>query len=83
MSHMDGPLPFVPTAKEDWARSELYHNNFLLKHDDDEALQFVVENSKAKGLPNIAVSAAHGRLLKLLVKTMNAKRIVEVGTLAG
>lgn len=42
-----------------------------------------MKNSKAQGLPNIAVSTAQAKFLNLLAKTVGAKRILEVGTLGG
>ena len=49
----------------------------------DEALDAALEASDAAGLPPISVSAAHGKLLWLLARTIGAKRILEIGTLGG
>lgn len=74
--------PSVPTTTpEDWAKSDLYHNSFLLH--PDPALDYAVKNSKENGLPDIAVSAAHGKFLNLTARSIGAKRILEVGTLGG
>ncbi|KAF7311841.1 O-methyltransferase family 3 protein [Mycena indigotica] len=70
-----------PTNEEDWTRSDAYHNSFL--HEPDAVLDWIVKNSKEKGLPDIAVSAAQGKLLNLLARSINAKRVLEVGTLGG
>ncbi|KAJ7613640.1 O-methyltransferase family 3 protein [Mycena polygramma] len=70
-----------PTTPEDWTRSDQYHNSFLLPQ--DPILDAVLKNSTAKGLPEIAVSAAQGKFLNLLVTSIGAKRILEVGTLGG
>ncbi|ETW84063.1 hypothetical protein HETIRDRAFT_314301 [Heterobasidion irregulare TC 32-1] len=70
-----------PTTREDWTRSDLYHNSFLISW--DEALEFALKNSDEKGLPQIAVSAAQGKFLYLLAKSLGANRILEVGTLGG
>jgi predicted O-methyltransferase YrrM len=51
--------------------------------DVDEALTACQRNAKAAGLPHIAVSAAQGKMLQLLAKSIGAKRILEVGTLGG
>ncbi|KAF7317335.1 O-methyltransferase family 3 protein [Mycena chlorophos] len=69
------------TSVEDWARSDAYHNSFL--HEPDATLAWVLKNSTEKGLPEIAVSAAQGKLLHLLVRSVGAKRVLEVGTLGG
>jgi len=76
-----GRQPRIVTTHEDWTRSDLYHNSFLLS--EDAALTHAQENSKAQGLPDIAVTAAQGKFLNLLVKTAGAKRVLEVGTLGG
>ncbi|KAJ3503116.1 hypothetical protein NLJ89_g8578 [Agrocybe chaxingu] len=76
-----GRRPPHPTTIEDWARSDVYHNSFLLPKDD--ALEAALKNNKEQGLPDIGVSAAQGKLLNLLAKSINAKRVLEVGTLGG
>ena len=68
-----------PKPLPEWERSDLYHNSFLIKRDD--ALDFARKNSDDNGLPEIAVSAAEGKLLHLYAKTIGAKKILEVGTL--
>ncbi|KAF8065054.1 O-methyltransferase-domain-containing protein [Lyophyllum atratum] len=72
---------FAVTRLEDWARSDAYHNSFLLEKDN--ILEATHANSIANGLPNIAVSPAQGKFLKLLASSIGAKRILEVGTLGG
>lgn len=72
---------FTPTSREDWARSDTYHNSFLLTK--DEALDNALKNSTTNGLPDIAVSAAQGKFLMLLAQSIGVKRILEVGTLGG
>ncbi|KAI0695914.1 hypothetical protein BC835DRAFT_1414598 [Cytidiella melzeri] len=64
-----------------WTRSDKYHNSFLVK--PDEGLEHALKSSTEDGLPNIAVSTAQGRYLYLIAKTLNAKRVLEVGTLGG
>lgn len=49
----------------------------------DEALAEALRASAAAGLPAIAVSAAHGKLLHLLARSVAARRILEIGTLGG
>ena len=50
---------------------------------DDEALAACLEASAAAGLPDIAVSAAQGRFLQILVELTGARRVLEIGTLGG
>ncbi|CAK5284902.1 unnamed protein product [Mycena citricolor] len=72
---------FQATSLADWARSDQYHNSFLLPA--DTVLDNALKNSAAHGLPDIAVSAAQGKFLSLLVRSIGAKKILEVGTLGG
>ena len=70
-----------PTTIEDWERSDLYHDHFLIPKDD--VLDSVMRNCTEQGLPEISVSKAQGKYLNLLTKSIGAKKILEVGTLGG
>ncbi len=48
-----------------------------------EDLDFVLKASDAAGLPAIAVSPAHGKLLHLYARAIGARRVLEIGTLGG
>jgi predicted O-methyltransferase YrrM len=50
---------------------------------DDEALRGAVEAAAAAGLPEIQVTAAQGRLLTILARLVDARSILEFGTLGG
>lgn len=50
---------------------------------DDTLLAAAVDAGARAGLPPIQVSAPHGKLLHLLARAMSARRILEIGTLAG
>jgi predicted O-methyltransferase YrrM len=50
---------------------------------DDPALTAALEASDAAGLPPIAVSAQQGKFLSLLAGAVQARRILEIGTLGG
>ena len=50
---------------------------------EDDALRAARESAAAADMPAIEVSAQHGRLLSLLARMTNAKRVLEIGTLAG
>jgi predicted O-methyltransferase YrrM len=50
---------------------------------DDPALVAALERADAAGLPAIAVSSNHGRLLHVLVLARRATRVLEIGTLGG
>ena len=49
----------------------------------DAALERAFAAPQAHGLPAIQVSAAEGKLLGVLLRMVGARRVVEVGTLAG
>jgi predicted O-methyltransferase YrrM len=49
----------------------------------DPVLEAALADSDAAGLPQIAVSAAQGKFLSLLVTAIGARRVLEVGTLGG
>jgi caffeoyl-CoA O-methyltransferase len=49
----------------------------------DSGLQRAFDAPATQGLPAIQLGPSEGRLLELLVKLVGARRIVEVGTLAG
>ena len=64
-----------------WEAVDRYISDTLVR--PDEALQAALEASDAAGLPAINVSPAHGKLLWLLARLLDAKRILEIGTLGG
>ena len=50
---------------------------------EDEALKATIESIEKNNIPQISVSASQGKFLQVLAKLCNAKKILEVGTLAG
>ncbi len=74
-------MSFTPTNMTDWIRSDSYHNRFLIPSDD--ALRSALNLSEQNGLPSYAVSEAQGKFLNLLAKSIQARRILEIGTLGG
>jgi predicted O-methyltransferase YrrM len=52
-------------------------------HTEDEALKNAREAGEAAGMPAIEVSAQHGKLLYLIATLRRARRVLEIGTLAG
>jgi caffeoyl-CoA O-methyltransferase len=50
---------------------------------EDELLASLREEADRTGLPPISISADEGRLLQVLLTTINARRVLEVGTLGG
>lgn len=50
---------------------------------EDHALAETQRSAAEEGLPAISVSATQGMLLQLLVRSLQARRVLELGTLAG
>ncbi len=50
---------------------------------EDDALRWIQAEADRNGLPQISVKPFEGRLLQILVKASGARKIVEIGTLAG
>lgn len=50
---------------------------------EDDHLTLIRARSEEEGLPKISVDPEEGRLLQFLIRLSGAKRVVEVGTLAG
>jgi predicted O-methyltransferase YrrM len=64
-----------------WTKVDTYIADKLIK--TDSALNKALETSEAAGLPAINVSPNHGKLLHLLARLVNARAILEIGTLGG
>ncbi|MGZ8801577.1 MAG: O-methyltransferase [Mycobacterium sp.] len=65
----------------DWVLLDELFNRVL--HTEDDALRAAREAGEAAGMPAIEVSAQHAKLLSLLVRIAGARRVLEIGTLAG
>jgi caffeoyl-CoA O-methyltransferase len=50
---------------------------------EDELLASLRDEAERSGLPAISISADEGRLLQVLLTTIGARRVLEVGTLGG
>jgi predicted O-methyltransferase YrrM len=68
-------------SQQQWTAVDDYITSALLE--PDAALDAARAASAAAGLPAIAVSPAQGKLLHLLARMINARRILEFGTLGG
>ena len=67
--------------QELWTAVDRHISERVAPH--DEALAAALKDSEAAGLPAISVSAAQGKMLQVLARTVSAKRILEIGTLGG
>jgi predicted O-methyltransferase YrrM len=68
-------------SSETWTAVDDYFAQHILPA--DPVLDATQEAARAAGLPAISVSAAQGKFLYLLARIHGARRILEVGTLAG
>jgi predicted O-methyltransferase YrrM len=66
---------------ERWTAVDRYVTDLLAR--EDEALTETQRSAAAEGLPPISVSAAQAMFLQLLVRSLRARRVLELGTLAG
>ncbi len=66
---------------EQWKQVDDYLTERVAK--DDPALTAAVVRAVEAELPPIQVSAPQGRLLELLVRMIDARRVLEIGTLGG
>ena len=64
-----------------WNDVDTYFERSLIG--EDVGLDAAREASLAAGLPDIAVAPNQGKLLHILARSVNARRILEVGTLGG
>jgi predicted O-methyltransferase YrrM len=67
--------------QDKWKAVDLYLTEKIVR--PDNAVLGAYRSSLAAGMPDIAVSAAQGKLLQLMASMMGAKRILEIGTLGG
>ena len=68
-------------SQDRWTAVERYFGDLLFP--SDPALDAALADSVAAGLPPINVSAAQGRLLAFMAQMIQARRILEIGTLGG
>jgi len=75
MPDMTNPL------QKKWTEVDDYIAGLLIP--PDAALDGALKASDAAGLPSISVSATQGKLLMLFAKMLNARNVLEIGTLGG
>lgn len=69
------------SGAERWAAVDSYIEDLYTRSDAVAAR--VLENQRAGGLPDIAVSPAQAKLLAVLARSIRAHRVLEFGTLGG
>jgi predicted O-methyltransferase YrrM len=68
-------------ADQTWEAVDQYFLGKIIGQ--DAALEEAQRAAEAAGLPPISVTAAQGKLLHLLVRMHGARKVLEIGTLAG
>lgn len=68
-------------SQNQWDAVDTYFNSLFVPADD--ALDSTLKSTVDAGLPAINVAPNQGKLLMVLAKSIRARRILEVGTLAG
>ncbi len=66
---------------EVWTRVDQLFDTTLIGH--DPVLEAAIQDGVSAGLPQIQVAPNQGKLLHLLARAINARSILEVGTLGG
>ena len=67
--------------EQQWTAVDAYLEKTVVQQ--DEVFDRVRRRADEAGMPRIEVSAAHGKMLALLAEISGARRVLEVGTLAG
>jgi predicted O-methyltransferase YrrM len=71
----------LAAAEEQWTDVDHFFSDSLIA--PDSVLESTLESSRAAGLPAIAVSPNQGKLLEILAQILDARWILEIGTLGG
>ncbi|MGO9782440.1 MAG: O-methyltransferase [Streptosporangiaceae bacterium] len=69
------------TARDHWRAADNYFESLFVS--GDPVLAAALAAGDAAGLPPVSVSPSQGKLLNLLAVSLQARRILEIGTLGG
>ena len=72
---------FEHKPRPEWTAAEEFLSRTVVH--PDQALQEAIRSAAEAGMPAIEVAPNAGKLLKLLVQISGARRVLEIGTLAG
>lgn len=79
MSAQEPNLPATSSDSEKWTEVDNFFSDALIAR--DPVLESALESSRAAGLPAISVSPNQGKLLEMLARILDARSILEIGTL--
>ena len=68
-------------AQEPWTAVDDHFHSLFAPHDD--VLAMVLQSGIEAGLPEIQVSPNLGKMLEVMVRSIGARTVLEIGTLAG
>ena len=68
-------------TQDRWTAVDQYFDNFL--NPSDPVMDAVLQTMQAAGIPAIQVSASQGKFLSILAQAVQARTILEIGTLGG
>ncbi|MEF3352231.1 O-methyltransferase [Paenibacillus sp. GYB006] len=70
--------------KEELSEVNIHPDDYVNDlYEEDPLLAEVIQTIKEKGMPEVSVAPAYGRLLTFLVQTSGAKKVLEIGALGG
>lgn len=73
--------PAIQNPQKGWTEVDKYFSNELIPH--DPLFEEVLAANAREGLPPYDISPNQGKLLQIFAKMINARSILEVGTLGG
>jgi predicted O-methyltransferase YrrM len=79
MSAREPNAPVIDAESEKWTEVDKFFSDALIA--PDAVLESALESSRDAGLPAISVSPNQGKLLEMLARMINARSILEIGTL--
>ena len=79
MSSTEPGVSEASSESEKWTEVDRFFSNALIA--PDPVLESALESSREAGLPAISVSPNQGKLLELFVRMLDARSILEIGTL--
>jgi predicted O-methyltransferase YrrM len=79
MTALEPNVPIADAQSDRWTEVDRFFSDALIA--PDPVLESALESSRAAGLPAINVSPNQGKLLEILARILNARSILEIGTL--
>lgn len=68
-------------TQEQWTAVDDYFHSLFAPHDD--VLDAVLQSARKAGLPEIQVQPMLGKMLEVMIRSIQARTVLEIGTLGG